>query len=183
MTGARKVGEDEDTGEEIFAPHIIWGTEHVKVTATEAMQAEAEGGHSKHARNEASEFLQSRLAGAPVMADDLREEGEANGISWRTSSAQRRNSTLRPRRNEAALAESGSGRSQPRHDRGATTTEKDQGCHGGNVGALGALQRLPARLPLRGNNVIYSRKAAKDAKKPTPGILVRLLPARPHAGG
>ena len=63
MTGARKVGEDEETGEEIFAPYIIWGAEHVKVTATEAMQAEAEGGHSKHARNEASEFLQSGLAG------------------------------------------------------------------------------------------------------------------------
>ena len=43
MTGARKVGEDEETGEEIFAPHIIWGAEHVKVTATEAMQAEAGG--------------------------------------------------------------------------------------------------------------------------------------------
>jgi putative DNA primase/helicase len=84
MTGARKVGEDEETGEEIFAPYIIWGAEHVKVTATEAMQAEAEGGHSKHARNEASEFLQSRLAGGPVMADDLRDEAEANGISWRT---------------------------------------------------------------------------------------------------
>jgi putative DNA primase/helicase len=84
MTGARKVGEDEETGEEIFAPYIIWGAEHVKVTATEAMQAEADGGHSKHARNEASEFLQSRLAGGPVMADDLRDEAEANGISLRT---------------------------------------------------------------------------------------------------
>ena len=84
MTGARKVGEDEETGEEIFAPYIIWGAEHVKVTATEAMQAEADGGHSKHARNEASEFLQSRLAGGPVLADDLRDEAEANGISWRT---------------------------------------------------------------------------------------------------
>lgn len=57
MTGVRKVGEDEETGEEIFAPYIIWGAEHVKVTATEAMQAEAEGGQSKQARNEASEFL------------------------------------------------------------------------------------------------------------------------------
>ena len=84
MTGARKVGEDEETGEEIFAPYILWGAEHVKVTATEAMQAEAEGGHSKRARSEASEFLQSRLAGGPVMADDLREEAEANGISWAT---------------------------------------------------------------------------------------------------
>jgi hypothetical protein len=84
MTGARKVGEDEETGEEISAPYIIWGAEHVKVTATEAMQAEAEGRQSKQARHEASEFLQSRLAGGPVMADDLKEEAEANGISWRT---------------------------------------------------------------------------------------------------
>jgi hypothetical protein len=34
---------------------------------------------------------------------------------------------------------------------------------------------MPARAPLRGNDIILSRKAAKDAKKPTPGT----LPHRP----
>ena len=84
MTGARKVGEDEETGEEIFAPYIIWGAEHVKVTATEAMQAEAEGGQSKHARNEATDFLRSRLASGPVERNELKEEADANGISYST---------------------------------------------------------------------------------------------------
>ena len=54
------------------------------MTATEAMQAEAEGGQSKQARNEAREFLRSRLAGGPVKANELKEEADANGISWPT---------------------------------------------------------------------------------------------------
>ena len=73
---------------------------------------------------------------------------------------------LRPTRNGATHAENGCGRSQSNQDRGTMTTETAQGRHGGNVGALGALQRPPARTPLRGNNLIYSRKAAKAAKNP-----------------
>jgi hypothetical protein len=70
--------------------------------------------------------------------------------------------------------ENGSGPSQSHRDRGTKVTDEEQGCHGENVGALGALgalQRMPARAPHRGNNIILSRKAAKDAKKPTPGTL------------
>ena len=33
------VGIDDETGSEIYAPYLAWGNEHVKVTATEAMQA------------------------------------------------------------------------------------------------------------------------------------------------
>ena len=33
---------------------------------------------------------------------------------------------------------------------------------------------------IRGNNIIYSRKAAKDAKKPTPGILCLECRSAPH---
>ena len=75
--------------------------------------------------------------------------------------------------------ENGSGPSQSHRDRGTKMTDEEQGCHGENVGALGALQRMPARAPLRGNNIILSRKAAKDAKKPTPGT----LPHRPDGIG
>ena len=79
MTSARKVGIDEQTGEDIFAPYIIWGNEHVRVTATEAMQAEAAGGASKHARQEAAEFLQTALAKGPVAAKDIEEQAEQDG--------------------------------------------------------------------------------------------------------
>ena len=51
------------------------------MTATEAMQAEAEGGQSKHARNEATDFLRSRLASGPVERNELKEEADVNGIS------------------------------------------------------------------------------------------------------
>src|SRR5215831_2161863 len=37
------VGEDPDTGDLIGAPYIVWGSEHVHVTATEAMHAEETG--------------------------------------------------------------------------------------------------------------------------------------------
>jgi hypothetical protein len=43
FTSAKMVGADEKTGKEIWAPYVQWGTEYVKVTATEAMQADAGG--------------------------------------------------------------------------------------------------------------------------------------------
>ena len=43
MVGTRHVGNDPDTNVEIWAPHVLWDSEHVEVTATEAMEA-AEGG-------------------------------------------------------------------------------------------------------------------------------------------
>jgi hypothetical protein len=38
MTGAKKIGARKRTGREIWAPHVIWGAQHVEITATEAIQ-------------------------------------------------------------------------------------------------------------------------------------------------
>jgi putative DNA primase/helicase len=84
MVGTRLVGTDEETGQEIWAPYVEWGTEHVKVTATEAMQAEAGGGQARTARREAEEFLRERLASGPVKHDDITEEAKVNGIAAAT---------------------------------------------------------------------------------------------------
>ena len=84
MTGARNVGKDPDTGKDIWAPHVIWGSKHVEITANDAMQAEAGGGQSRHARREATDFLQERLAGAPVKQKEIAEEADANGITKAT---------------------------------------------------------------------------------------------------
>jgi len=81
MTGARNVGLDPDTKQEIWAPYVEWGTKHVEITATDAMQAESGSGQSRYARREAVDFLQERLAGGPVKQKEIAEEAEANGIT------------------------------------------------------------------------------------------------------
>jgi hypothetical protein len=60
MVGTRMVGHDPDTNEEIWAPHVVWDTKHVEVTATEAMEAADGGGTKRAAQREAEEFLRSR---------------------------------------------------------------------------------------------------------------------------
>jgi putative DNA primase/helicase len=80
--GAREVGKDKKTGQDIWAPHIVWYLQHVEVTSTEAMQAA--GGQSGYARREAREFLLNRLEAGPVNADDILEEAKHNGISQKT---------------------------------------------------------------------------------------------------
>src|SRR4051794_41011103 len=84
MTGARNVGVDPDTNKEIWAPYVEWGAKHVEITATDAMQAEAGGNKSRHARREATEFLQERLAEGPIKQKEIAEEAEANGVTKAT---------------------------------------------------------------------------------------------------
>ena len=80
--GTRHVGNDPDTNAEIWAPHVIWDSEHVEVTATEAMEAAESGGSSARARRkEAEEFLRLRLASEPVPTKEIEEEAKAHGIS------------------------------------------------------------------------------------------------------
>jgi putative DNA primase/helicase len=81
------VGKDSDTRETISAPHVVWGSEHVHVTATEAMQAEETAtGSSSHsgARDTAKKFLAEILANGPVPKGDIEEAAEANCIATRT---------------------------------------------------------------------------------------------------
>src|SRR5262249_22575727 len=55
--GVKTVGHDPKLGVDITAPYIVWHSQHVEITANEAMQA-AEG---RTAKREAKEFLLERL--------------------------------------------------------------------------------------------------------------------------
>jgi hypothetical protein len=69
-------------GRRNLATHVIWDSEHVEVTATEAMEAAESGAASaRERRKEAEEFLKSRLAAGPVPTKDIEEEAKAHGIS------------------------------------------------------------------------------------------------------
>jgi putative DNA primase/helicase len=84
ITQAKKVGFDQRLQKEIWAPYVVWGTTHIKVTANEAMAAENNGGASQIAKRDAIAFLNKRLALGPVKSAELKEEAEANNISWAT---------------------------------------------------------------------------------------------------
>ena len=81
MVGTQHVANDPDTNVEIWAPHVLWDSEHVEVTATEAMEAaEGGGGSARARRKEAEEFLKSRLASGPVWVTEIEEEAKAQLI-------------------------------------------------------------------------------------------------------
>jgi hypothetical protein len=81
MFSAAMVGHDDELGVDIWAPFILWDKEHVKITATEAMEAEAGGKLSRSAAKDAEEFLRSALALGPVASEEIEESAKANGIS------------------------------------------------------------------------------------------------------
>jgi hypothetical protein len=76
--GVRHVGPNED----IAAPHIIWETDPVSMTANEALAAANAGPEGKSATAEAVDFLQELLGGGPVPAIEVRGQADANGIAW-----------------------------------------------------------------------------------------------------
>lgn len=80
--GARVVGQDLKTGEDIWAPHIVWHG-YVDVTATEAMQATNEN-KSPGARDCAKNFLMATLADGPMSKAEIEAAARANCISERT---------------------------------------------------------------------------------------------------
>jgi putative DNA primase/helicase len=84
MTGAKMIGTCKRTGKEIWAPHVIWGAQHVEITATEAMQAEAGGKQSGRAMQETEQFLRNKLAHGPVRQKDIVDEAKQDGVSLRT---------------------------------------------------------------------------------------------------
>ena len=80
----KEVGVDPDTDEPIRAPFIVWEPGYVDVTATEAMQAASEH-KSPGERDKAKNLLLALLAdGAEVLVDDIKDNAEGHGISWRT---------------------------------------------------------------------------------------------------
>jgi putative DNA primase/helicase len=81
MIGVAPVGHDPETKAEITAPHVIWDSKHVEVTASEAMEAADGGGGRQAALREAEEFLRSRLASGAVSKEEIEEEAKAHDIS------------------------------------------------------------------------------------------------------
>ena len=81
--GAREVGEDDENGQTITAPHIIWEPAYVDITAMEAMQAVADN-RSPGAKDAAKKLLQEMLAKGGLPAGEVEEAAEANGISRAT---------------------------------------------------------------------------------------------------
>jgi hypothetical protein len=80
----RQVGFDKKLNKSIEAPFIVWDEAGVEITALEAMEA-ATGGTRGRARDEAEDFLRSRLAGgAFVLADEIKAEAKAHCISIST---------------------------------------------------------------------------------------------------
>jgi putative DNA primase/helicase len=76
----KPVGRDAKLGVDIAAPYIVWHSQHVDITANEAMAAA--GSHT--AKREAREFLLERLGGGPAKADDIIDEAKQEGIAKRT---------------------------------------------------------------------------------------------------
>jgi putative DNA primase/helicase len=80
MIGVRNVGFDQKLEKPIDAPFVLWDNNPVKITAMEAMEAAKRG----NAKDEAKNFLQSRLALGRVKADDIYEEAKARCIAVAT---------------------------------------------------------------------------------------------------
>jgi hypothetical protein len=66
---------------EIWAPHIVWGLEHVEISAVQAMEAENTGGAARNPRDEAKELLKRLLANGPMSQKDIQEAAAADDIS------------------------------------------------------------------------------------------------------
>ena len=81
---AIEVGKDEKSGKPIWAPRVVWGLEHVEITATQAMEAEAAGKSSANPREAAQKFLGEMLANGPIGKSEIEEAAEAHCITKAT---------------------------------------------------------------------------------------------------
>jgi hypothetical protein len=82
----KEVGVDRRTGKPIVAPHIVWHSEPVEITATEAMQAVMDS-KSPSARDDAKRFVESLFEDGSTESIDSTEaleSAKANGITLRT---------------------------------------------------------------------------------------------------
>jgi putative DNA primase/helicase len=74
------VGRDEELGVDIVAPFVVWSDHHVEITATQAMEADADR-RSGQALRTAVEFLSEQLAEGPVLKTSIEDAAEATGIA------------------------------------------------------------------------------------------------------
>jgi hypothetical protein len=77
----RLAGEDHRDRRPVYAPMIVWGTEHVEISALQAMQAEAGGRAASNPRKEAKDLILKLLDGAPMAQKDVEDRAEGEGIS------------------------------------------------------------------------------------------------------
>jgi putative DNA primase/helicase len=77
-------GHDHRDGSEIRAPRVVWGHEHVDISAVQAMQAENGGGGARNPRKEAKDFILKMLATGSALAAEIEDAAEDEGISLRT---------------------------------------------------------------------------------------------------
>jgi hypothetical protein len=80
------VDQDSETGADVAAPYASWGTDHVYVTATEAMAAEngSAGSSQPGSRDEARQFLNDILKAGSMAVTEVIETAEVYGISEKT---------------------------------------------------------------------------------------------------
>ncbi|MBX7166515.1 MAG: AAA family ATPase [Pirellulales bacterium] len=71
-------------------PAVAWEADPVRVSADEALAAEASGAEDRSEREEALEFLRDRLADGPVAVVDVNREARSQGIADRTLRRARR---------------------------------------------------------------------------------------------
>ena len=80
----KETGFDEKLGMSIRAPHIVWDSEYVDISATEAMQAASEN-KSPAKKDEAKNLLLALLAdGQEVLQTEIEETAAGHFISQRT---------------------------------------------------------------------------------------------------
>jgi putative DNA primase/helicase len=75
---------DHRDGSAIPAPRIVWGHEHVEISATQAMRAEANGTPATNPRKEAKDFLIKILANGPMPQKEIEDLAAAELISIKT---------------------------------------------------------------------------------------------------
>jgi hypothetical protein len=77
----RIVGE---SGKGIVASYVEWGSEHITITADQALEAADERGSGKLPRDEARQFLREILGSGPVPVTKIEDEADGAGLSWAT---------------------------------------------------------------------------------------------------
>src|SRR5262249_7578978 len=79
----RDVGIEKRSGKSMSAAYMVWHTEPVDITATEALSAAAEN-KSPSAIDKAKNFIEMLLSAGPIGSTDVREAAKENGISKKT---------------------------------------------------------------------------------------------------
>ena len=68
----------------IIASRVVWDAEPVRITANEALAADAEGAKGGTAKAEATEFLENLLANGPIPVSEIKDQADGAGLKWAT---------------------------------------------------------------------------------------------------